>query len=129
MALNLNRAARAHAASDMEAGKKYTKEELADQWLTIERVGLVDKDQVKHGKPVLDPETGEVVHMTWGQFRFKEIPDGYLRGFGELTRMVCDWVDEAEGDIDAVNEELANNPIKIRIKRPVTGNYWQFEVE
>ena len=53
MALNLNRAARAHAASDMEAGKKYTKEELADQWLTIERVGLVDKDQVKHGKPVL----------------------------------------------------------------------------
>ena len=125
--LNLRNAAKRNAASDIEQGKHYKKEELEGRWLTIERVGLVDKDDIRMGKPVLT-EDGEAAHLLWAQFRFKEIPDGYFRGFGTLTNMVKEWVAEADGDLEAINAELAENPIKIRMYK-TSGRAWMYDVE
>ena len=125
MAINLMRAAKANAASDIEVGKHYKKEELAGKWLTIERVGLVDKDYIKRGKPVLD-DNGEVQHLLWSQFRFKEITDGYFRGFSTLTATVQEWMHEFNGDLEALNAALAETPIQICM-RP-EGSRWTYDV-
>lgn len=127
MALNLLRTAKKNAVNDIETGKHYKKEELADQWLTIERVGLVDKVATKMGKPIIDQDTGEVQRLFWADFRFIEYPDGFFRGFTSLTATVAAWVEEAGGDIDAVNEELAANPIQINMYSS-KGRAWLFEV-
>ena len=71
MALNLKVAAQRNATSTIETGKRLTKEELNGQWLTIAEVGLVDKDKMSRGKVVTD-ENGEVIRLSWAQFRFKE---------------------------------------------------------
>lgn len=128
MALNILKTAKQNAANEIEEGRHYKKEELQDQWLTIERVGLVDKPAIEMGKPVIDKETGEQKWLLWASFRFKEYPDGYFRGFSSLNRTVKQWVDDAGGDIDAVNAELAATPLKITFF-PTNGRSWQYRVE
>lgn len=127
MALNLKTAARRNATSTIETGTRLTKEELSGEWLTIAEVGLVDKDKVSRGKPVVD-ENGEVVRLTWAQFRFKEHPGAYFRGFTALTNMVKEWTEEAS--LEEINAELAANPMRIRI-HPAGGasNAWLFDIE
>ena len=120
MALNLKVAAQRNATSTIETGKRLTKEELNGQWLTIAEVGLVDKDKMSRGKVVTD-ENGEVIRLSWAQFRFKEHPDCYFRGFKE-------WTEEAS--LEEINAEIKANPIRIRI-HPAGGasNAWLFDVE
>lgn len=127
MALNLKNAARRNATAAIETGERLKKEDIAGQWLTIQEVGLVDKDKMSKGRPVVD-ENGEVVRLTWAQFRFKEKPGAYFRGFTALTAMVKEWT--AEGTLEEINAELAENPIRIRV-HPAGGasNAWLFDVE
>lgn len=127
MKINLRAAAQRNATSDIETGTRLTKEELKGQWLTITRVGLVDKNKTVQGKVVTD-ENGEIVHLLWAQFRFAEYPDSYFRGFTALNNMVKEWTTEAT--LDEINAELEANPIQIRI-HPANGtsNAWLFDLK
>lgn len=53
-----------------------------------------------------DPETG--AKNQFPVFVCSELPDRYFRGGDALTKVFNAWMDEANGDIDALNAELLN---------------------
>lgn len=118
MAINLRKLAQENAQSSLKDGKQYTKEDLTGKVLTIQNADIARAWATNEkGDYIMDDE-GEHVMQEYGILRFVEYPDGYFQTFGNLTRTVLAWRDECDGDMDALNVALAENPIKIKIQPP-----------
>ena len=67
----------------------------------------------------------DIVNSTNGKFpvfSFEEDTTKFFTGGKALTDMVNSWIDSFDGNIATVNEELKNEPVKIKMEKIKTQN-------
>ena len=103
----LRQIAQTHGDSAVKMGKKLSIEDIENKHLHIVKADW-SKAIVKDadGKPVVD-EDGTVMEKAYPIVVFAEFPDAYYAGGDALNMTVSEWRDEYNGDMDALNADLA----------------------
>lgn len=120
----LKNIAKQHGDSAVKLGRQLKLPEIEGKELHITRIDwsqAIVKDA--NGNPVVVEATGEVEVKRYPVVVFAEYPDAYYAGGDALNQTVSAWVDEYDGDVDALNADLSTEGgIAIALKKQEKSN-------